>query len=304
MSTVDFDALYNALDAMTDCEVRQNVPMAQLTTFKIGGPARIVVEPTNVVDVLMTLQQVNEAGAELRVVGCGSNILAADEGLDCVILHIGPDMSGIEIEGEVLYADAGATNGQVAAAAQAAGLAGYEFASGIPGTIGGAAYMNAGAYGSEFKDIVCNIVCISREGAVFELEREEAGLGYRHSRMMDDESIVLGATLQLRKDDPAAIQERMDDLHARREEKQPLEMPSAGSTFKRPEGYFAGKLIQDAGLKGYRVGDAMVSEKHSGFIVNAGSATAAQVLQLIGDIQDKVFQMEGVRMEPEVRIWR
>lgn len=304
MSAVDYTALAAQIDAAIDGDVFLDVPMAQLTTFKIGGPAKLVVEPSGIADVLATLLQVSEAGAELRVVGCGSNILAADEGLDCAIMHLGPKFASIQIEDGLLFAEAGATNEEVAAAAQEAGLAGYEFASGIPGTIGGAAYMNAGAYDGEFRDVAHSIVCITRDGSLVELDRFEARFGYRRSLMMDEDLIVVGVTIELEDDDPDAIQERMDDLKQRREEKQPLDIPSAGSTFKRPEGYFAGKLIQDAGLKGYRVGDAMVSTKHSGFVVNAGNATAADVLQVIGHIQETVQANEGVHMEPEVRIWR
>lgn len=283
--------------------VFEDVPMSTLTTFKIGGPAAAVVEPASITDVVGTLDACRAHGVELRVIGCGSNILVSDDGLNCVVLHLGAGFDEVHIEGEHLFAQAGATNEQVAAAACEAGLAGYEFASGIPGTIGGAAYMNAGAYGGEFGDVAVSVTCLDASGALIELDHDACAFGYRHSTMMNEGHIVLGATLKLQCDEQAAIQDRMDDLRCRREEKQPLEMPSAGSTFKRPEGYFAGKLIQDAGLKGYRVGGAMVSDKHSGFVVNAGEATAADVRQLIKDVQDKVFAMEGVHMEPEVRMW-
>lgn len=283
--------------------IRESIPMSTLTTFEIGGPAAVVVEPASIVDIMGTIDVCRSHNAELRVIGCGSNILASDKGLDCVLLHLGEGFADINIDGETVFAQAGAINEQLACAACDAGLAGYEFASGIPGTIGGAAYMNAGAYGGEFADVAVCVTCIDGDGKLVELEGDQCDFSYRHSSMMDDGLIVLGATLRLYRDDQTAICERMDDLKQRREEKQPLEMPSAGSTFKRPEGYFAGKLIQDAGLKGYRVGGAMVSDKHSGFVVNAGGATAADVCQLIKDVQDKVYAMEGVRMEPEVRMW-
>ena len=305
MAGIVMDLLANELrDAVVDGAVLENVPMSTLTTFKIGGPARIVVDVASIVDVLAVCDACKKAGAQLRVIGCGSNILAADEGLDCVLLHFRESFADINIDGEHLFAQAGATNEQIAAAACDAGLAGYEFASGIPGTIGGAAYMNAGAYDGQFADVAVSVTCLDDEGQLVELDAEQAQFSYRHSLMMERGYTILGATLKLHADDQAAIQARMDDLKQRREEKQPLEMPSAGSTFKRPEGYFAGKLIQDAGLKGYRVGGAMVSDKHSGFVVNAGNATAADVLQLIQDVHDKVYAMEGVHMEPEVRIWK
>ena len=290
-------------NAVSDGVVLENIPMSTLTTFKIGGPARVVVDVASIVDVLGVVDACRDAGVEYRVIGCGSNILVADSGIDCVILRFGDSFSDVNIEGEHLFAQAGATNEKISKAAQKAGLAGYEFASGIPGSVGGAAYMNAGAYDGEFADVAVSVTCLDAKGQLVELDCEQACFSYRHSAMMDENLIVLGATLKLNKDDPAAIQARMDDLRQRREEKQPLEMPSAGSTFKRPEGYYAGKLIQDAGLKGYSVGGAMVSAKHSGFVVNAGGATAADVCQLIGDIQDKVYSEQGVRMEPEVRMW-
>ena len=283
--------------------VRSGVPLSELTTFKIGGPAALVAEPATLEEAVAAVAACTAAGAPLRIIGCGSNILASDTGLDCVLLHFGPRLAAVKVQGTRVCALAGATNEQVAQAAQRAGLSGYEFASGIPGTIGGAAIMNAGAYDGEFKDVALQLSCCDARGRLITLSAEEARFGYRRSKMMDEGLVVLAATLQLREGDPAAIQERMDELKARREEKQPLEMPSAGSTFKRPEGYFAGKLIQDAGLKGFRVGGAQVSPKHSGFVVNAGGASAADVRELIRCVQERVFEMEGVRLEPEVRMW-
>ena len=278
-------------------------PMANHTTFKIGGPAQILVLPQTAEQIQQTYLACKAHGCTPRVIGLGSNILVSDTGLPGVVIKIGEGFDAIAIEGSTLRAEAGASNAAVAAAAQQAGLAGYEFASGIPGTIGGAAVMNAGAYNGEFAQVCTSVTCLRPNGTIQTIPATEAQWSYRHSLMMDDGSIVLSATLQLSPDDPAAIQERMDDLRQRREDKQPLEMPSAGSTFKRPEGYFAGKLIQDAGLRGYRVGGAQISEKHCGFVVNAGGATAADVCQLIADVQVKIFAMEGVRMEPEVRMW-
>ena len=242
-------------------------------------------------------------GVRLRVLGLGSNVLAADAGVRGVVLKLADRFAHIEVRGSEIVVQAGASNAAVAEAACAAGLAGYEFASGIPGTVGGAAIMNAGAYDGEFKDVAVEVRCLAPDGALVDVSAEEARWSYRHSMMNDRGYIVLGAVLRLHPDEPRDIRARMDDLRRRREEKQPLEMPSAGSTFKRPVGYFAGKLIQDAGLRGYRVGGAQVSIKHTGFVVNAGGATAADVKQLIADVQERVFACEGVRLEPEVRMW-
>ena len=211
------------------------------------------------------------------------------------------------LPGGLVRAAAGATNAAVAAVARDTGLAGYEFASGIPGTVGGAAIMNAGAYEGQFSDVAVEVRCLVPDGnswSIVSVPAAEANWGYRTSRMMREGWVVLGATLQLRADSPAAIAARMEELRERRESKQPLEMPSAGSTFKRPEGHFAGALIQEAGCQGLRVGGAQVSEKHAGFVVNTGDATAADVLALIAEVQRRVRQTTGVELEPEVRLWQ
>ena len=304
MGAFDTAALRGQLvQIMGEQAVRSSVPLAQLTTFKVGGPATLVAEPATLEEAVAAVAACTAAGAQMRVIGCGSNILASDAGLDCVLLHFGERLSAVKVSGTQLCALAGATNKQVAQAALEAGLAGYEFASGIPGSIGGAAVMNAGAYDGEFKDVAVSITCCDAQGRIVKLTAEEACFGYRHSKMMDEGLIVLSATLRLQPAARQGISERMEELRIRREDKQPLEMASAGSTFKRPPGYFAGKLIQDAGLKGYRVGGAMVSPKHSGFVVNAGGATAADIRQLITDVQERVFEAQGVRLEPEVRMW-
>ena len=248
--------------------VRRDVPMSGLTTFQIGGPAAVVVEPASVQEAADVLAACHSAGQPVRLLGLGSDLLVADAGLPEVIVRFAERFSDVVVEGSRVTVQAGASNAQVAEAACAAALAGYEFASGIPGTIGGAAIMNAGAYGGEFRDVCWRIV---------NRHAWQACWGYRHSMMGDAGWAVLSATLQLRPDSPSEIRARMDDLAQRRAEKQPLEMPSAGSTFKRPAGYFAGKLIQDSGLRGFRVGGAQVSEKHTGCVVNAGGATARDV---------------------------
>lgn len=278
-------------------------PLSEHTTFKIGGPADWLVTPQSAGDVRYVVQCCREHEEPLHVIGLGSDLLIADAGLRGVVLKLAENLSGITVEGTCITAEAGASNAAVAEAACAAGLAGYEFASGIPGTIGGAAIMNAGAYDGEFAQVATSLTCLTPEGDVVEVSAEEADWGYRHSMMDERGYIVLAATLQLAADDLVAIQARMDDLRERRESKQPLEMPSAGSTFKRPEGHFAGKLIQDANLMGYTVGDAQVSTKHAGFVVNVGSASAADVRRLIADVQERVLADSGVKLEPEVRMW-
>ena len=280
-----------------------DAPMSELTTFRIGGPAAVVVEPATADEAAQALSTCHAAGAEVRVMGLGSDLLVSDAGVDAVVVRLAQRFSDIKVQGTKLFVDAGASNEKVAQAALAAGLAGYEFASGIPGTIGGAAIMNAGAYGGEFRDVCCGLTCATPDGRIVEVTAWQACWGYRHSMMGDEDWTVLGAVLQLRPDSAASIRARMDDLAARRAEKQPLDMPSAGSTFKRPAGYFAGKLIQDAGLRGFRVGGAQVSQKHTGFVVNAGGATAADVRELIAQVQQRVFENEGVRLDPEVRMW-
>ena len=306
-SPIEPSTLKELQDALTQILGAQNVltdePMARHTTFKIGGPANILVTPQSAEQITRTVQLCKESNIPWRVIGLGSNILVSDAGLRGVTIKIGKGFSEVRVEGTKIIAQAGASNASIAAAAKRAGLAGYEFAAGIPGTVGGAAIMNAGAYGGEFCQACENVLCLRPNGNVERITAAEANWSYRHSQMMDDGSIVLEATLQLTPDDQSAIQARMDDLRQRREDKQPLNMPSAGSTFKRPEGYFAGKLIEDAGLRGYRCGGAQVSEKHCGFVVNAGGATAQDVRDLIAHVQKTVYERDGVHMEPEIRMW-
>jgi len=278
-------------------------PMANHTTFCVGGPADFFVKPANANEIYGAIKAAKKAEMPWWVIGCGSDLLVSDEGLRGVVIEIGEAMADISIEGTKVIAQAGATNEAVAKAACAAGLAGYEFASGIPGSIGGAAIMNAGAYEGEFKDVARRVTCLYPDGSVRSLSADEAEWGYRHSMMGDKGLIVLSVELELSPDAPEAIQERMDDLAQRRASKQPLEMASAGSTFKRPTGYFAGKLIQDSGMQGHSVGSAQVSTKHAGFVVNTGNASAADVLQVIRDVQDAVKEKFGVELETEVKMW-
>ena len=278
-------------------------PLQFHTTFQIGGPAEVFVKPRSFEEVSALVALAHAGGVPMRVLGNGSDLLVSDQGVRGMVLCILDNLSRIAISDTTLEVQAGATNKQVASAALEARLEGFEFAEGIPGTIGGAAIMNAGAYGGEFCDVCVALTCVDEAGRIVTVKREDAEWGYRHSMMDDAGLVVLAATLQLAYGDPCAIQARMDDLAARRREKQPLDMPSAGSTFKRPEGYFAGKLIQDSGLQGYSVGGAQVSTKHAGFVVNTGGATASDVWGLIQDVQREVNRQFGVFLEPEVRYW-
>lgn len=280
-----------------------NEPMSKHTTFRCGGPARFFVRASNAADITAAINAAEKADTPWWIVGCGSDLLVSDAGLPGVVIEIGERMAHISIDESVVRVQAGAANEAVAQAALEAGLTGYEFASGIPGSVGGAAIMNAGAYDGEFKDVAASVSCLFPDGTVREIPAEKADWSYRHSMMSDEGLVVLGATLQLAAGNKEDIRAKMDDLAQRRSSKQPLEMASAGSTFKRPEGYFAGKLIQDAGMQGHSVGDAQVSTKHAGFVVNTGNATAADVLQVIRDVQAAVADQFGVTLETEVRMW-
>lgn len=276
-------------------------PMKQHTTFRIGGPADIFVIPSDLDEIRHACQTAKEQGVALFVLGNGSNLLVADRGMDGMVLQIYKNYSGISVQGNQLVIQAGTLLSTASKAALAAGLTGFEFAGGIPGTFGGAVVMNAGAYGGEMVQVLKEVTVLTQQGEIKTLKAEELELGYRKSNVLKNKYIVLEGVISLEKGDSDEIKKKMDEYALARKTKQPLEYPSAGSTFKRPEGYFAGKLIQDAGLKGYQVGGAQVSEKHSGFVINRGNATAADVMQLISDVQDKVKDQFGVTMEPEVK---
>ena len=285
-------------------------PMSAHTTFKIGGPADVVVEPRTIEGAVGALNVCAIAGVPVTVVGNGSDLLVSDRGIRGVVVLLGKNFSNVRVEGTRVVAQAGALLRDVALAAADAGLSGLEPLWGIPASVGGACHQNAGAYDGTTGELIESLTAYvpgrdlpdgSREkGAVRTFTRDELGFGYRKSRVASEGLVVLEATFALMPDMEASIRGRMDDYQRRREEKQPLEMPSAGSTFKRPEGYFAGKLIMDAGLRGARVGGAQVSEKHCGFVVNTGGASAADVSALIEHIQDEVRAQFGVDLEPEV----
>lgn len=281
--------------------VRVSEPMSRHTTFQVGGPADYFVTPKEerqIQDVAAVLQG---AGVPFYIMGNGSNLLVGDKGYRGVMIQICKKMNQIEIQDNMIHAQAGALLSKIAAKALTAGLAGFEFASGIPGTLGGAVMMNAGAYGGEMKQVVTSARVMKISGEMEEVPVGEMGLGYRTSIFSKNGEIVMSADIKLDTGDVEKIRANMEELKKKRVEKQPLEYPSAGSTFKRPEGYFAGKLIQDSGLRGFRVGDAQVSEKHCGFVVNRGQATAAEIMDLIEQVSDRVYTQFGVRLEPEVR---
>lgn len=280
--------------------IMPNEPMSRHTTFRVGGEAGMLLQVSTPQQLKVMIPLLNEQKIPYFIKGNGSNLLVGDKGYDGIILEIGKEFGNIEVKGNLIVAGAGALMSSIAQEALKNSLTGFEFASGIPGTIGGGITMNAGAYDGELKDIVTKVEVINSDGEVISLSNEEMNFGYRTSIIKQKPLIVTSVTLSLNNGDSEKIKARMDELAAKRREKQPLEYPSAGSTFKRPEGYFAGKLIMDAGLRGYTVGGAQVSEKHCGFVINKGNATAEDVYELICDVQDKVKARFGVVLEPEV----
>ena len=287
--------------ALPELVVYQQEPMKKHTTFRVGGPADLYVCPKKQ-ELPVILGLAKKKGLAVTVIGSGSNLLVGDKGIRGLVIEVGAQMNAVEVQGNILRAQAGALLSQVATKAAAAGLGGMEFAAGIPGSVGGAVVMNAGAYGGEMKDIIEKVYVLDENGAQLELDRDALDLGYRHSCIPDKKYIVTKVVLELVPRNEAEIRSKMKELNEKRAEKQPLQYPSAGSTFKRPEGYFAGKLIMDAGLRGYQVGGAQVSEKHCGFVINKGDATAADICQLMRDVSDKVQAQFGVVLEPEVKM--
>ncbi len=278
------------------------VPMAAWTTLRVGGPADCLVAAGSAEDVAGALRAATEAGEPVLVVGNGSNLLVRDGGIRGLVLVIGEGMAKVTVDGDLIHAEAGASLGAVARAAQVAGLTGLEAISGIPGTIGGAACMNAGAYGTEVGAYAVHVEAVDRAGNAVTLDREALAFGYRTSAIQAQSLAAVHVTLRLSPGEPEAITKAMRDYAARRREKQPLTLPSAGSFFKRPAGHFAGALIEAAGLKGISVGGAQVSGLHAGFLVNTGGATASDFLNLVALVQARVLETSGVTLEPEVRI--
>ena len=296
----------NIYDKVVDIVGEENVhtdePMSRHTTFRIGGNADYFVKPGNADEVAAVIVVCREYNIPYFILGNGSNLLVSDDGYRGMIINIMDNMDSVTVDGRIITAQAGAMLVRVSVMARDNALTGLEFASGIPGTIGGAVYMNAGAYGGEMKNVVKTVRAIDEYGRIYELDSEKMDFSYRHSIVEERKLIVLEVTLELEHGSREAIDDRMKELAEARRSKQPLEYPSAGSTFKRPEGYFAGKLIMDAGLRGYSVGGAQVAEKHCGFVINKGGATASDVVELIRDVQHDVDDKFGVTLEPEVRM--
>ncbi|EOD00422.1 UDP-N-acetylmuramate dehydrogenase [Caldisalinibacter kiritimatiensis] len=277
-------------------------PMKKHTYFKIGGPADVMVLPGNIEEITKAIRICKENNIDYYLVGNGTNLLVTDKGIRGVVIKVEKNLSDIKVEGTKIIAQAGSLLSVVSKAALNHSLTGLEFASGIPGTLGGAIAMNAGAYGPEMKDVVTKVRCIDREGNIKEYTNEEMNFSYRHSRVQEESLLVVEVELQLEKGNYEEIKKYMDELTEKRTTKQPLHLPSAGSTFKRPEGDYASRLIDVAGLKGLRYGDAQVSDKHCGFIVNLGEATSEEVLHLISVVQKTVKDKFGIELEPEVKI--
>ena len=277
-------------------------PMTKHTSFHIGGPAELMAQPQSEAELQSLLLKAAEAAVPVTLVGNGSNLLVRDKGIRGLVIKLGSMLRDIKVSGNVLTFGSGVSLAQASKKAAELGLSGMEFAVGIPGSIGGAVYMNAGAYDGEMAKVVKSVRVMDAAGEVSELSAGELDFGYRHSALQGSGKIVTSVTVELAVGDKQAIAEKMADFSNRRITKQPLELPSAGSMFKRPPGYFAGTLIDQTGLKGYTVGGAQVSTKHAGFVVNIGGATAADVLQLISDVQAKVFAAHGVHLEPEVLV--
>ena len=294
--------MHSVLEILDESMVFANEPMSKHTTFRIGGPADLLLMPERMEQVGELCQLFRKEGIPFLVLGNGSNVLVGDKGIRGVVIQMGNRFANCEVSGNVLKAQAGIKLSRLAGVALEHSLTGLEFAAGIPGTFGGALFMNAGAYGGEMSQVVTVVTYLDVDGTVKEVCAKECNFGYRTSIFTKNQDlIVLGGTVQLEEGDADEIRAAMDDLADRRVSKQPLNLPSAGSTFKRPEGYFAGKLIQDAGLMGFRVGGASVSEKHAGFVVNDQGATAKDVRNLMEEVQKRVMAEYGVMLEPEVR---
>lgn len=288
---------------MADIDLKQGEPMCRHTSFQIGGPVAVMAFPDSPEQVGKILKIARRYEITPMILGAGSNILAPDEGLDTVVIELRTAMNRVEERSKGEFeAQAGAAMARLATFAMERGYTGLEFAHGIPGTVGGGVYMNAGAYGGEMCQVVTGVTAMDREGNLLEIPADKLDLSYRHSRFMNEDLVILSVRVKLEKGDREEIRAKMAELMTRRRTSQPLELPSAGSTFKRPATGYAAAMIEAAGLKGLRVGDAQVSEKHAGFVVNRGRATCKDVLQLMEQVQDRVEQDTGVRLEPEVRI--
>lgn len=287
-------------------EISENVifdePMSAHTSFKIGGNADAFASVADIDEIRALIKYCKNKAIPYMIMGNGTNMLVSDKGIRGLVIQVGSGMQNYNIDGETVYAQAGILMSVLSKKILKAELTGFETLSGIPGTLGGGIYMNAGAYGGEIRDIVDEVTYINFNGEVKTVKNKDIGFSYRHSMFEDEKCVILSAVLKLKKGNAAMIKSAMDDYNKRRSDKQPLNMPSAGSTFKRPKGYFAGKLIEESGLVGYTVGGAQVSEKHAGFVVNSGGASAKDVLELVDHIQKTVNEKFGVKLEPEIRL--
>ena len=288
-------------EILENSRILEKEPMSRHTTFRKGGPADWFLVPESADEIRKIIAMCQEQQIPHFILGNGSNLLVSDKGYRGVVVQLYRSFGQITVEENEIHAQAGALLSRIAAAARDASLTGFEFAGGIPGTLGGAVVMNAGAYGGEMKDVLKEVTVLTKEGRILVLQADELHMGYRTSAVKEAGYIVLEAVISLKKGNQEAIRSRMQELAKMRSSKQPLTYPSAGSTFKRPVGYFAGKLIMDSGLQGYQVGGAMVSEKHCGFVINVGNATAEDVKTLMADVQRIVMEKFGVKLEPEVK---
>lgn len=286
-------------EVIPESEIRIDEPLSVHTTFKVGGMADIFIKCANAAETSALIKLLNITGHEYYILGKGSNILVGDKGYRGIIISL-DNLNEVECDGQNIVAGAGVSLAKIASVAMNNSLTGLEFASGIPGSLGGALVMNAGAYGGEMKDVVVSVDVITPTGDIFTLSNEEMKFAYRDSVLKHEKLLCIGAKLKLTTGKQEDIKNKMNELALARRTKQPLEYPSAGSTFKRPEGYFAGKLIMDAGLSGYTIGGAQVSAKHCGFVINIGNATAADIKDVIDEVAQKVYDRFGVRLEPEV----
>nr|WP_205739298.1 UDP-N-acetylmuramate dehydrogenase [Halocella sp. SP3-1] len=286
------------LKKINDLEVKYNISLKKYTSFKIGGPVNLFLVPITIRALQQTLPILNNHNIEFFILGRGSNLIVSDQGYHGAVIYTGR-LNNISIENTTITAETGIALSSLASKAQEAGLSGLEFASGIPGSLGGALYMNAGAYGGEMSNVVSSASVLDYKGNPETISKKDLQLSYRHSILQEKKLILTAVTLKLRPGNKAEIRQVMKELNQKRKDKQPLEWPSAGSIFKRPEGYYSGPLVEKAGMKGARIGDAQVSEKHAGFIINLGNATASDVKKLITKVQDKVYQTSGVKLEVE-----
>ena len=289
-------------DIVGSSDIKLDEPMSKHTTFRVGGPAKFLVTPRSIESIVSVINCCKENKIEYYILGNGSNVLVRDEGIDGVVIKIASNFSSINVLKNEIQASAGAYLGAIAKEAFKNSLGGFEFASGIPGTLGGAIIMNAGAYGKEMKDVVVDSTVLTDSGEIVTLTNEQHEFSYRDSVFLHNKCVVLGSKIKLYSDNKQDIQNYMNELAKKRRDKQPLDKPNAGSIFKRPEGYFAAQLIERAGLKGYRIGGAEVSTKHSEFIINIGNAKAKDILMLMDYVKDTVAQKFGVKLEPEIKI--